>query len=90
MAAPRSSTAHHQDSFDPNPDRQAAFIAAGSLQVSSSVAEEVGAELKKRGHKLTAPTGPIAHPAMIHIDPHTGTLHAAGDPAAGRHAAALD
>jgi len=90
VTAPRFSTAHHQDSFDPNPDRQAAFIAAGSLQLSSSVAEEVRTELSKRGHKLSTTSGPIAHPVMIYIDPHTSTIHAAGDPTAGRHAAALD
>ena len=90
VTAPRFSTSHHQDSFDPNPDRQAAFIAAGSLQLGSGVAEEVRKELAKRGHKLTTTSQPIAHPVMIYLDPHTGTIHAAGDPTAGRHAAALD
>jgi len=90
VTAPRFSTAHHQNSFDPNPDRQAAFMAAGSLEINSAVGEEVRAGLSKRGHKLTTTSQPIAHPVMISIDPHTGTIHAAGDPAAGRHAAALE
>jgi len=90
VTAPRFSTAHHQNSFDPNPDRQAAFMAAGSLEVNRTVGEQVRAELSKRGHKLSTTAGPIAHPVMIYIDPQTGTIHAAGDPTAGRHAAALE
>jgi gamma-glutamyltranspeptidase/glutathione hydrolase len=90
VTAPRFSTSHHENSFDPNPDRKAAFVAAGSLQVSSGVAEEVRAELSKRGHRVTTTSGPIAHPVMLYIDPRSGTIYAAGDPAAGRHAAALD
>lgn len=90
VTAPRFSTGHHQNSFDPNPDREAAFVSAGGLRVNREVAEGVRAELSGRGHKLTATSGPIAHPVMIHIDQSSGTIHAAGDPKARRHAAALD
>lgn len=90
VTAPRFNTDHHQNSFDPNPDRQAAFVSAGSLKVNTGVAEEVRAELTKRGHKLTTTSGPIAHPVMIYIDQRSGVIYAAGDPAARRHAAALE
>ena len=90
VTAPRFQTAHQQNSFDPNPDRQAAFVAAGSLQLSSDVSEEVKAELSARGHKLKTTSRPIAHPVMIFIDHRSGMIHAAGDPKARRHAAALD
>ena len=60
------------------------------VKVLSGVADEVRAELSKRGHKLSTTSRPIAHPVMIHIDQQTGKIYAAGDPKAGRHAAALD
>ncbi len=90
VTARRFNTGHHQNSFDPNPDRQAAFVSAGSLKVNTGLAEEVTAELKKRGHKLTTTSRPIAHPVMIYIDQRSGMIYAAGDPDARRHAAALD
>ena len=90
VVAPRFSTEHHQNSFDPNPNRTAAFLSAGSLQLSRAISKEVQAELARRGHKVTTTSQPIAHPVMIYIDPKTGLMHAAGDPSAGRHAAALD
>jgi gamma-glutamyltranspeptidase len=90
VTAPRFSTAHHQNSFDPNPDRQASFVAAGSLRLNTGVAQRVRAELSKRGHRLSTTSRPIAHPVMIHVDRRSGTIYAAGDPAADRHAAALD
>ncbi len=89
VTAPRFSTAHHQDSFDPNPDRNAAFVARGELTVYEEIANETQAELKKRGHILKTTKGPIGNPVMIFLDPVTGTMFAAGDPRANRHAAAL-
>ena len=53
-------------------------------------------DLKKRGHRLTSRKGEettsrsIGNPIMIYLDQETGTIYAAGDPNAGRHAAALD
>ncbi len=89
VVAPRFATHHHQDSFDPSADRAQAFRQAGSLTINSSVSESVRAELTHRGHAIDATTGPIATPVMLYIDPMRGLLHAAGDPAAHRHAAGL-
>jgi gamma-glutamyltranspeptidase / glutathione hydrolase len=90
VTAPRFSTDHLQNSFDPNPDRAAAFIAAGSLTVNATIPPAVREDLARRGHKVTTQAGPIGHPVMLFIDQATGTIHAAGDPKAGRHAAAID
>ena len=90
VTAPRFSTSHHENSFDPNPDRNAAFVSRGGLRLNNDVPEDVRAELAERGHRVETTSGPIAHPVMILIDHRTGTIHAAGDPQARRHAAALD
>ena len=89
VTAPRFATAHHQDSFDPNPDRHQALIEAGSLTISDRVNEGVRRELASRGHRVTPTSEPIAEPVMIYIDQQSGTLYGAGDPAADRHAAGL-
>jgi gamma-glutamyltranspeptidase/glutathione hydrolase len=89
VTAPRFATAHHQDSFDPNPDRAQAFLRAGSLTISDRVSEPAREELARRGHQVAATAAPIATPVMLSIDPQSGMLYAAGDPAAGRHAAGL-
>ncbi len=93
----RFQTGHHQGSFDPNPDRDAAFGQAGSLQIHSGVKAGVQQELTDRGHKLRTTPGAIGYPVMIYIDQQTGIIHAAGDPTVinngrdrGRHAAALE
>jgi hypothetical protein len=46
-------------------------------------------ELARRGHQIAATSAPIATPVMLSIDQRRGLLYAAGDPAAGRHAAGL-
>lgn len=89
VTAPRFATDHHEDSFDPNPDREQTFIQAGSLTISDSVDQGVREELARRGHRVAAKSTPIAVPVMIYIDPESGTFHGAGDPATGRHAAGL-
>ena len=89
VTAPRFNTFHHQDSFDPNPDRSATFQGAGKMQVNESIPEAIRKELTQRGHKVQTRKGPIANPIMIYIDHKNGVFHAAGDPTAGRHAAAL-
>ena len=88
VTAPRFATYHHQDSFDPNPDREQTFIKAGSLTVNETVDEDVRSALAQRGHDLRTEAGPIGHPVML-IRDATGRYHAAGDPAARRHAAGL-
>jgi gamma-glutamyltranspeptidase/glutathione hydrolase len=86
VTAPRFATAHHENSFDPNPNRIETFGQAGSLTINDSVRENVREELGSRGHQLRTQGGAIAAPVMIHIDEDNGTFYAAGDPAAGRHA----
>jgi gamma-glutamyltranspeptidase/glutathione hydrolase len=89
VTALRFSTDHHEDSFDPNPDRRATLGTLANLTVDERLDKRVTGELAKRGHKIKTTAGPIAHPVMIYVDPDTGMLHAAGDPKARRHAAAL-
>ena len=45
VTAPRFATAHHEDSFDPNPNREKTFKQAGSLTISDNVGETVRQEL---------------------------------------------
>ena len=88
VTAPRFHMNHHQDSFNPNPDRNAAFVGRGELRVNAEVSDAAIKTLSDRGHRLGIAPSPIAHPVMIFIDPATGLMHAAGDPKAKRHAAA--
>ncbi len=90
VTAPRFSTSHRENSFDPNPDRRAAFGTPGSLQVNMAVPAATKAELVRRGHVLREADGSIADPVMLTIDHASGMIYAAGDPEAGRHAAALE
>ena len=90
VTAPRFNTFHHQDSFDPNPDRAATVTGPGKMRVNKTVSDEVLRELEKRGHKVSTTGGAIAYPVMIYIDHGNNMIHAAGDPKAGRHAAAID
>jgi len=89
VTAPRFATAHHQDSFDPNPNRARTFKGPGSLTVSDTVDDGIREELSRRGHELEVKASPIALPVMLYIDQESGVLHAAGDPKASRHAAGL-
>jgi gamma-glutamyltranspeptidase / glutathione hydrolase len=86
---PRFATSHHQDSFDPNPNRPETFGEAGSLIINDTVSESVRTDLEKRGHRLNVVGGPVGTPVMLYIDPKTGELQAAGDPRAMRHAAGI-
>jgi gamma-glutamyltranspeptidase/glutathione hydrolase len=89
VTQPRFSTSHHQDSFDPNPDRTAAFVLRGGVAVNDTIPASVQKEMAERGHVIKVEKGPIAHPVMIYLDRTTGTMYAAGDPAAKRHAKAI-
>jgi len=64
-------------------------MAPGSLRVNRDIPRDVRSELKSRGHNLSTTSEAIAKPVMIYLDRDTGTMYAAGDPNAGRHAAAL-
>ncbi|MFT7692920.1 MAG: gamma-glutamyltranspeptidase/glutathione hydrolase, partial [Candidatus Latescibacterota bacterium] len=90
VVAPRFATVHHQDSFDPNSERTATLGAVGSLSISDAIDAGVREELAQRGHRVEVKAEPIAKPVMLHIDSFSGAMSAAGDPAAGRHAAGLD
>ena len=90
VTAPRFATAHHENSFDPNPNRAQTFGQAGSLTINDSVSESVRQELAGRGHQLRAHGGAIATPVMVYINKDNETFYAAGDPAARRHAAGLE
>jgi gamma-glutamyltranspeptidase / glutathione hydrolase len=90
VTAPRFNTDHRENSFDPNPDRQAALGELGSLQLSEMIPEGVRAELAERGHMIKTTSKPIAYPVMIYLDQESGIIHSADDPAAKRQAAAID
>ena len=90
VTAPRFSTGHHEDSFNPNPDRKRTLETLGGLTLNDQIDKEVRVELANRGHKVRATSEPIAYPVMLYVDPDTGMMHAAGDPRTGRNAAALE
>ena len=87
VRAPRFSTFHHQNSFDPNPQRDTTFTDAGALEINDTTTESTRAELQRRGHPLLVMERHISNPVMLSID--GGSILAAGDPDAGRHAAGL-
>ena len=82
-------TSHHQNSFDPNPNRSEAFVKAGSLHINSDISTNTQSALIARGHLLQTTSRPIAHPVMIYIDHEKGIIYAAGDPRTQRHADAI-
>ncbi|MHC4726720.1 MAG: gamma-glutamyltransferase family protein [Planctomycetota bacterium] len=90
VTAPRFNTGHQENSFNPNPNREETLGTLASLTLNENIDESIRQELADRGHKIKTTSGPIAHPVMIYLDPDTGILHAAGDPKARRHAAALE
>jgi gamma-glutamyltranspeptidase/glutathione hydrolase len=90
VTAPRFGTAHHQNSFRPDADREQTVLARGSLMLDGKLGEALAQELSERGHAVSRAQGPIACPVMLHLDAATGLAHVAGDPRAGRHAQALD
>jgi len=89
VTAPRFATAHHQDSFDPNPDRVQTFKGPGSLTIRKNTSKSTQKELEQRGHKLTITDSPIGAPVMLYIDQDNGDNYVAGDPESLRHAAGL-
>jgi len=90
VTAPRFSTDHHQDSFNPDPQRQRTLGDPGSLNVNTAISQRTLEELVDRGHRVKTSSGPIAAPVMLYFNHGSGMVYAAGDPNAGRHAAALD
>ncbi len=83
VTAPRYGTNHLVGSFrQPKPK-------LGSLLIYEQVGSETIENMKDRGHRVTIDRPPLWHPTVLTIDPKSGQQHAAGDPKAGRHAAAL-
>ncbi len=89
VTAPRFSTKQYQGSFNPNPDRLKTIGKLASLRLNTAIDEKVKNQLASRGHEITSTPKPIAHPVMIYRAPDTAMIYAAGDPATGRHAAAI-
>ena len=89
VTASRFVTAHHQNSFDPNPDRPQTFIEPGSLTLSDDIDQDIQDELAKRGHQIQTKATAIATPVMLYIDQDRETFYVAGDPKAHRHAEGL-
>jgi gamma-glutamyltranspeptidase/glutathione hydrolase len=75
--APRFSTEHFISSFGQDRAR------LGSLSVPQTLPEEVQADLRARGHLVTASRGGVGGVALIGIDPKTGQATGVG-PAAGK------
>ena len=84
----RFSTRHHEDSFDPAPNRTDAIDGLRALALHSGIDDATIAALEGRGHLVAVTDDSIAVPVMIWLD-DDGTLLAAGDHRAGRHAAAI-
>ncbi|MBQ34795.1 MAG: hypothetical protein CME04_00245, partial [Gemmatimonadaceae bacterium] len=87
VRVPRFSTFHHQNSFDPSPQRDTTFTDAGALEINNTVPESTRRDLERRGHPLLVKEQAISNPVMLRIA--GDTIQAAGDPDAGRHAAGL-
>lgn len=82
VQAPRFLTDHFVSSFGQAPPK------LGSLKVYPELSEATVAALKARGHAVETGRPPMAAaPTVLTIDA-SGRLDAAGDPKAGRHAAA--
>ncbi|MBS0261772.1 MAG: gamma-glutamyltransferase [Planctomycetes bacterium] len=81
LQAVRFGTNHLLGSFGQTPPR------LGSLLINAEADPETVAALTKLGHKVELSPGPLWNPSVIAILPD-GTLQAAGDSRAGRHAAA--
>ncbi len=81
VSSKRVGTYHHNNLFTQ------ADPVIGSLVAPGSVGSGVISELESRGHNVTT-TSRWGSPSVLVIDPQTRLLQVAGDPAAGRHAAA--
>lgn len=62
--------------------------ALGSLILEKAVADDVAAELVKRGHVVQKVQRPQSNPIVLTRDPATGLIRAAGDPNSRRNAIA--
>lgn len=83
VTAPRFGTDHFVGSFRQTPPK------LGSLLIYPEVGEETINDLQARGHRVTTRRPPLWAPTVIRVDPRNGTIEAAGDPKARRHAGAF-
>ncbi len=82
VAADRFGTDHHIGSFGQTPP------SLGSLSINPGAGEATMAALKERGHKVRVSNGALWSPCVLQRD-EAGRFFSAGDPRAGRHAAAI-
>jgi gamma-glutamyltranspeptidase/glutathione hydrolase len=82
VSAPRFGTYHHIGSFGQTPP------SLGSLVINREAGDATIAALESLGHKVRVSNGALWSPCALHRD-ESGEFHAAGDPRAGRHAAAV-
>jgi gamma-glutamyltranspeptidase/glutathione hydrolase len=82
VTRPRFATRHLVGSFRQTPP------ALGSVSINSEIGDKTIEELRLRGHQVSIRSGSVAAPCVLRIDPRSGVIEAAGDPRAGRHAAA--
>jgi len=82
VTLPRYSSDHFIGSFAQTAPK------LGSLTIQAGIAEPVSADLARRGHLVERTEGIIGAPSVLVLDPVSGQIEAAGDPKAGRHAAA--
>jgi gamma-glutamyltranspeptidase/glutathione hydrolase len=83
VSAPRFSTSHFIGSFRQAKPR------LGSLSINPGVGAATIEILRARGHVVELAKPPIAAPSALRLNAATGLIEAAGDPKAGRHAAAF-
>ncbi len=89
VTAPRFCTSHRQNSFKPDTDRQKTLGELAGLHLSDTIDDKVIGQLAKRRHRITTTSYCIGFPVMLYRALDTEMIYAAGDPAAKRHAAAL-
>jgi gamma-glutamyltranspeptidase/glutathione hydrolase len=82
VTTPRYATSHLTGSFNQTPP------ALGELMVSPQMDLKTVASLRSLGHIIKLQT-PGSWRIAICLDPQTGVMHGAGDPAVGRHAGAF-
>jgi len=82
VSAPRYVSQHFTSSFGQVPPD------LGLLRINPEVGEQTLAELTRRGHKIEVNRRQIWTPTVLTRNPQNKLLQAAGDPKAGRHAAA--
>jgi gamma-glutamyltranspeptidase/glutathione hydrolase len=82
VAAPRFGTNHFLGSFRQTPP------VLGSLSVYKDFDAATVKDLQARGHQVKVSRSVMSAPCVLSIDATSGTIRAAGDPKARRHAAA--